>query len=247
MAETIINSNQVRASGDTSTQTLIGANQIRQSGDSSSQTLLNKNQIAQSQGTLNAEIVGTPTISDDFILSNFDSSNYLKFNPTSPNNNAFEIRVKFRIADLTKKGCMFMCNPDQRGIKLTYGGDGAGQNGLSFLVTDSSGTSWGNTAEGYQATNVYTVANQWMWVKLGTLIDGNNNWYVYLEISTDGTNYTRIKQAFCFNGAGNFANLTYEQIGTNDGSMTAPNSMEIDLKEVKFYINGTLSWEAVSF
>ena len=46
MAETIINSNQLRASGDTSSQTLIGANQIRQSGDSSSQTLLNKNQIA---------------------------------------------------------------------------------------------------------------------------------------------------------------------------------------------------------
>lgn len=50
MAETIINSNQVRASGDTSTQTLIGANQIRQSGDSSSQTLLNKNQIASGGG-----------------------------------------------------------------------------------------------------------------------------------------------------------------------------------------------------
>ena len=250
MGETIINSNQVRASGDTSTQTLINENQVRQSGDSSSQTLLNKNQIAQSQGTLNAEIVGTPTISDDFILSNFDSSNYLKFNPTSPNNNAFEIRAKFRIADLTKKGCIFMCSPDQTGIKLTYGGDGVGQYGLSFLVTTGvTGTSWGNTGgtSEYQATNVYTVANQWMWVKLGTLIDGNNNRYVYLEISTDGTNYTRIKQVFCFNGAGNFANLTYEQIGTNDGSMTAPNSMEIDLKEVKFYINGTLSWEAVSF
>lgn len=55
MAETIINSNQLRASGDTSSQTLIGANQIRQSGDSSSQTLLNKNQIASGGGT-----VGTP-------------------------------------------------------------------------------------------------------------------------------------------------------------------------------------------
>lgn len=55
MGETIINSNQLRASGDTSTQTLIGANQVRQSGDSSSQTLLNKNQIASGGGT-----VGTP-------------------------------------------------------------------------------------------------------------------------------------------------------------------------------------------
>ena len=98
-------------------------------------------------GTLNAEIVGTPTISDDWILSNFDNSNYLKFNPANPNNDVFEIRAKFRIADLTKKGCIFMCSPDQKGIKLTYGGDGAGQNGLSFLVTDGSGASWGNAAE----------------------------------------------------------------------------------------------------
>jgi len=51
MAETIINSNQLRASGDTSSQTLIGANQVRQSGDSSSQTLLNKNQIASGGGS----------------------------------------------------------------------------------------------------------------------------------------------------------------------------------------------------
>lgn len=58
MGETIINSNQLRASGDTSTQTLIGANQIRQSGDSSSQTLLNKNQIASGGG-------GTPYLESD--------------------------------------------------------------------------------------------------------------------------------------------------------------------------------------
>lgn len=249
MSETIINSNQLRASGDTSSQTLINENQVRQSGDSSSQTLLNKNQIAQSQGTLNAEKVGTPTISDDFILSNFDSSNYLKFNPTSPNNSAFEIRAKFRISDLTKKGCIFMCSPDQTGIKLTYGGDGAGQYGLSFLVTNSSGSSWGNTdgSGHYQATNVYTVANQWLWVKLGVSIEENDNRYVYLETSTDGTNYTQVNHSFLFNGAGNFSNLTYEQIGTNDSTMTSPNGMEIDLKEVKYYISGVLSFEAVSF
>ena len=115
MGETIINSNQLRASGDTSSQTLIGANQVRQSGDSSSQTLLNKNQIASGSGTLNAEIVGTPTISDDFILSNFDNSNYLKFNPANPSGNTFTFITKFKVGDLTKKGLLFMCNPDQTG------------------------------------------------------------------------------------------------------------------------------------
>lgn len=52
MVETIINFNQIRASGDTSTQTLINSNQVRQSGDSSSQTLLNKNQIESGGGQI---------------------------------------------------------------------------------------------------------------------------------------------------------------------------------------------------
>lgn len=46
MSETIINSNQLRAEGDTSSKTLISLSQIRQEGDTSSETLLNKNQIA---------------------------------------------------------------------------------------------------------------------------------------------------------------------------------------------------------
>ena len=48
MSETIINSNQVRASGDTSSQTLLNENQIRQAGDTSSETLINPNQIQSS-------------------------------------------------------------------------------------------------------------------------------------------------------------------------------------------------------
>lgn len=71
MGETIINSNQLRASGDTSTQTLIGANQIRQSGDSSSQTLLNKNQIASGGGT-----VGTPV---DYVRDMYNDGNIINY------------------------------------------------------------------------------------------------------------------------------------------------------------------------
>lgn len=76
MAETIINSNQVRASGDTSTQTLIGANQIRQSGDSSSQTLLNKNQIASGGGVeFKTSIYSQGEAYIDTMLSDIDGYN----------------------------------------------------------------------------------------------------------------------------------------------------------------------------
>lgn len=77
MGETIINSNQLRASGDTSSQTLIGANQIRQSGDSSSQTLLNKNQIAGG-GT---KVLGTPvdTVKTSGISLDANTANFMNY------------------------------------------------------------------------------------------------------------------------------------------------------------------------
>lgn len=244
MGETIIDSNQLRASGDTSTQTLIGANQVRQSGDSSSQTLLNKNQIAQSQGTLNAEIVGTPTISDDFILSNFDDSNYLKFHPANPyfdgeGNKDYTIVTKFKVADLTKSGCLFMCSPDQKGFKISYGQDGSGQGGMSFLVTDYYGNAWANTSYyAYIVSNIYTTANQWIWVKVEI-----KQKYIYVYTSLDGINYTEKYNAYFYYNASNFVNLSYEQVGTGDSN----NTIEIDLKETKYYIDDVLSWEAVSF
>lgn len=244
MAETIINSNQIRQSGDTSSQTLLNENQIRQAGDTSSETLLNKNQIAQSQGTLNAEIVGTPTISDDFILSNFDDNNYLKFNPANPyldgeSYKDYTIVTKFKVADLTKNGCLFLCNPDQKGFKISYGGDGSGQGGMSFLVTDKNGNSWANTSYyAYIVSNIYTTANQWVWVKVEI-----KQAYIYVYTSLDGINYTEKYNQYFYYVASNFVNLSYEQVGAGDSN----NTIEIDLKETKYYIEDVLSWEAVSF
>lgn len=198
-------------------------------------------------GTLNAEIVGTPTISDDFILSNFDSSNYLKFKPENPYQKDWTFITKFRVADLTKSGCILLCEPDQTGIKLTYNGDGSGQGGMSLIITDGSGSSWWDLLGGYTVSNVYTVANQWMWAKVTfTISPQTQQADMVLYTSTDGENYTeKLRHAF-YNGA-NFVNLSYEQLGTNDFTMSSPNTMEIDLKETKYYIDGVSSWEAVSF
>lgn len=46
MAETLINSNQIRAVGDTSSGTLLNTNQVRAVGDISTKTLINPNQVA---------------------------------------------------------------------------------------------------------------------------------------------------------------------------------------------------------
>lgn len=79
MAETIINSNQVRSSGDTSSQTLLNENQIRAVGDTSSETLINRNQIASGNILYAPALDGTeqittlsgqtsPTISDNQLV-----------------------------------------------------------------------------------------------------------------------------------------------------------------------------------
>lgn len=199
-----------------------------------------------SSGTLNAEMVGTPTISNDWILSNFDNNNYLKFVPTSPNGKSYSFKTKFRVGDLTKKGCLFMCSPDQRAFKLSYGEDGSEQYGMSVLLVANDGVQWVNVwnESDYRLSNVYTVANQWLWIKVDVINQDNGIYNV--SISTDGTNYTVIKNGTVFwlaNIGFDFPHLSYEQVGTGDSN----NTIEIDLKETKYYIDDVLSWEAVSF
>lgn len=248
MSETIINSNQLRQSGDTSSETLLNENQIRQSGDSSSQTLLNKNQIASGgSGTLNAEIVGTPTISDDFILSNFDDSNYLKFVPTSPNGKKYTWTMKFKVGTLSKSGYLYQESPSNSGIKLGYNTNSAGAQGIAILIAKgNSASSWWNTGSSswYQAKTVYTTADQWMWVRVEySLNTSTNRDGMKLRLSTDGTTFTDAISMEQTPNEITFARLDYEIIGAGDSS----NTIEIDLKECKYYIDDVLSWEAVSF
>ena len=198
-----------------------------------------------SSGILNAEIVGTPTISDDFILSNADDSNYLLFVPPSPTNQKITIQTKFRISDLTKKGCLFMCAPDKSGFKISYNDDGAGQGGISFLI--GGRINWWNSSQAsyYTFPNVYTTANQWVWIKVvvyGVVESGNNNYEVYK--STNGTTWKLIKGVSAdFGDYPQFGSSFYEQIGTGDSN----NTIEIDLKECKYYLDDVLSWKAVRY
>lgn len=183
----------------------------------------------------NFDIVGTPTISSDNILSNFNNSNYLYTLDlyTSINHN-YKLTTKFRIADLTKNCIIYGCEPDQSAIRLSYNSEG-GQGSFSLLIPDNYGAGWVNSSN-FIIPNAYTVANQWMWA---TIIKEDN--LIQLLVSTDGANYSKIYEY----DAGVYISSYIkgkQVIGKGDNN----NTSEIDLKEVKYYLNGQLSWEAVN-
>lgn len=51
--------------------------------------------ISSSKPTLNATVVGSPTISKDFIVSGFDPNSYLLI-PFNNNSDSFELQIKFQ-------------------------------------------------------------------------------------------------------------------------------------------------------
>ena len=86
MSETIINPNQLRQSGDTSSKTLINENQIRQSGDTSSKTLINTNQIGERVLGSPVDTVKSSGVSLDTYTANFMNSKGGKFYWKEANN-----------------------------------------------------------------------------------------------------------------------------------------------------------------
>ena len=183
----------------------------------------------------NFDIVGTPTISSENILSNFNDSNYLYTLDlyTSINHN-YKLTTKFRIADLTKNCIIYGCDPDQSAIRLSYNSEG-GQGSFSLLIPNSSGTGWVNSSN-FIIPNAYTIANQWMWANI---VKEEN--LIQLLVSTDGANYSKIYEY----DAGVYISSYIkgkQVIGKGDNNNTA----EIDLKEVKYYLDGQLSWGAIS-
>lgn len=242
MAETIINSNQLRASGDTSSQTLIGANQIRQSGDSSSQTLLNKNQIAQSQGTLNVTIVGNPTISNDYILSDCSGADYLSiylgdYIPYNTSN----WKICFKIKFLSQKYLLaFDCIQDLTSTRIQFFNTDL-PNNCGWLV--GAGNSWINSGGPYSIDIPNLQANIWYYFKF--CFDGTS---YYIEYGTDGINFSRL-QYFNSTYFTSFSNLTRIFIPSRSGVGDATKKVDaqLDLKETNIYINNNKVWEAVSF
>lgn len=244
MAETIINSNQVRASGDTSSQTLLNENQIRQAGDTSSETLINPNQIAGG-GTLNATVVGNPTISNDFIVSDLDNNNYLSFNLVNPNKKAWEICFKFKLSGIPVSG-------RNSNIIISSPSDQSAQIGLIVYVdhinystptlrmnvqTDPVGTWGGYTV--FNFTNIqYTVANEWWWMKVGW-----TGAQYYMSKSLDGENFNT--EAFSNSYNQTVFTQDIENIGASGLISQGTNLVIVDMKEFEQTIEGVIVWQGV--
>lgn len=221
MSETIINSNQVRASGDTSSETLLNENQIRQAGDTSSETLLNKNQIAGGgTKTLNLISVHDAQLDENYIFTNNqfggwneDRLRYFK----TPDNidlmneaNNVEFKIKFQINDSRYDDGIWEV-PSFKGYV----------NVLSLQVL-INGT--------YQNAPTL-VAGNWYWVKM-THIANSGVWRV--EFSTDGTNYTLMYELQSSISSQSGIML----FGVNSGTLYKGLDGSIDFKETDAIING---------
>lgn len=220
MGETIINSNQLRASGDTSTQTLIGANQVRQTGDTSSETLINPNQIAGGgEKTLNLISVHDAQLDENYIFTNNQFGLWedvrLRYFKTPENidlmndTNNMEFKIKFQI------------NDSRWGDGLWEANSCKGKTEALALQVYIAGS--------YQ--NAPTLsANTWYWVRV-THTANSGVWRV--EYSSDGTNYTLI---------GEFQNVSSQSaimlFGANSGAIYTGLDGKIDFKETDVIING---------
>lgn len=177
--------------------------------------------------------VGTPIISSNRILSNCNNSNYLytKDLYTSRNHN-YKLTTKFRIADLTQSFRIFGSDPDLSAVRFSYGEEG-GYGSFSLLIPADNGASW-VTSSNFIIQNAYTVANQWMWA---TIVKEDN--LIQLLVSTDGVNYSKIYE---YNAGVYISSYIKEKqtIGQGNG-----NALEIDLNEVKYYLENELSWTVV--
>ena len=238
MSETIINSNQVRASGDTSTETLINENQVRQAGDTSSQTLINPNQIAQTQKALNAVFVGTGIVDENYILSPSKGSIDYAFTFAMPIDDTNTFKMKMKIKGDTSF-------PTER-IIFGTGGTSSFTSGLGGNVGQTTGTpsllcggtggnfGWANYPYLYADNFPYSQADVWWWLEFG--YDGTNFFY---SVSLDGVNYqTRNLVQRVSTLAFQTGNVSFFIIGNAN--------LYLDLKVFEFWKNGELAFEMLS-
>lgn len=218
MAETIINSNQLRASGDTSSQTLIGVNQVRQSGDSSSQTLLNKNQIASGEKTLNLISVHDAQLDENYIFTNNQSGWW------------YEDRLRYF---KTPETIDLMNDTNNIEFKIKFQINSQGDNGLweanSCLGVVKALNLQVHIGGSYQNAPTL-VAGNWYWARV-THTANSGIWRV--EYSSDGTNYTLIYE---FQNVSSQAGIML--FGANSGSYYTGLDGSIDFKETDAIING---------
>lgn len=185
---------------------------------------------------INCDIIGNPIIDNDFIVTNTTINDYLAFKPETTNLKSWKFTTKFKINNLsTSVGYIFTPQPDRHGLRFVYNKDNVGVNSFNVLVGYND--VWQNQNNG-AIKNVYYNVGEWWW----TIIEYNaTEEKLYVNYSLNGNSYTNILTVSLSNN-NYFSGLTYQEIcrGNNNN-----NELNIDLKEVKYYIDNQLSFSAV--
>ena len=185
---------------------------------------------------LNAEIVGSPTISDDFIVSNFSSNNYLKTKEQFP-------VVNFgaeHIIEFNSKVYPTLISPyDDHNIMHSYP---AGN--LKFAVNRGKKFQIMQLGIGEIFTNSNTCSvNTWYWVKATFQYFADGSAKMSLCNSTDGTTWINLVEKTNNNPTAIIPNNIFRiGISEGDGEYFVG---KIDMKETNVMIDNQYWWKGV--
>lgn len=183
----------------------------------------------------NYTVVGSPTISNDFIASGFSSSNYLTTKEAfMPGNSTWEIVFRVKTPSTSGSTRSLFGSYKSNSWYYTVGGEFNSNNKFGFGIT-SNGSSWNI---GWMTTSSTFSLNTWYYVKL----EFTGSKYI-ASVSTDGESWTQ--EASITSSTSIYQNSTNSYIALgNQGDLSRPWSNSIDLKECYIKINGSIFWSA---
>lgn len=178
--------------------------------------------------------VGSPTISDDCILSGISAKTSFMVIPEIINLSGkdFEFVTKFNLTSLSSRSKLYgnADKSDQKLITLQV------QNGHpGWSIPGSGGSSWQSGDLYASSYNIST--NTWYWMKLTC---SSNVFTLYM--STDGTNWESVQT---YSGSNIYSNSTYHYAVGEDwyaANESSPTLGSIDLKECYLKVAGTEVW-----
>lgn len=201
----------------------------------------NKYYAIKDSGTkVNAASIGNPSISNDFIASNFSDNNYLLLPGNfSPENNTWEFRTKIKIASLPSSAynaqTIITRYTETRNFQLVLNRYGCFQLSLS-----SNGSSNDMLNSQYDSTKTFNI-NTWYYLSLS--FDGSA--YVF-SYSTDNINFTEAyrytSSTPVYSGAQlRMGNNYYTQTGYTPEHEPFTGG-QIDMNETYIKINNVITW-----
>lgn len=192
------------------------------------------------------EIIGSPTITEDNILSGLSSSSYLKVLNIPPfKNNDFEINTKFKATELNQNSTILSitgnsASSDSIDTRLYVANT---DNKLYFRVAKTDGSAILVTIPLFTVSKDITY-----YVKIKRINDT-----IYAYYSTNGKHYESITNSkLPYSLSDNFEMMDYQycHIGVTYKPITGNKSMpfhgEIYLSDMNIFLDNSLYWEATN-